>query len=161
MPRVNITICVNGTWHELAVNPGERLVDVLRDRLGLIGTKLGCGKGECGSCTINMDGKTVLSCLTLAAKADGSEIVTIEGLERGSGLHPLQEAFISETAVQCGFCTPGMIMAAYSLLQRDPDPSEDTVRESLSNNLCRCTGYEKPVKAVLRAARIMKEDSHG
>jgi carbon-monoxide dehydrogenase small subunit len=157
MPGVKIRICVNGTWHELAVNPWERLIDVLRDRLGLTGTKEGCGEGECGSCTVNMDGKAVLSCLTLAARADGKEIRTIEGLEGGSGLHPLQEAFISETAVQCGFCTPGMIMAADALLRQNPDPSEDRVREGLSNNLCRCTGYEKPVKAVLKAARAMKE----
>ena len=161
MAKVNIKLCVNGVWHELAVNPWERLVDVLRDRLRLTGTKVGCGEGECGACTVNMDGKAILSCLLLAAKADGKQILTIEGLQKGLELHPLQEAFVSEAAVQCGFCTPGMIMAANALLRIDPNPSESVVRESIANNLCRCTGYDKPVKAVLKAYRAIKEGNNG
>ena len=157
MKSVDIKLHVNGDWYELTVNPGERLIDILRDRLGLTGTKEGCGEGECGACTVNLDGKAVLSCLVLAAQADGCEILTIEGLQQGTGLHPLQAAFVTESAVQCGFCTPGMIMAAQALLKDDPEPDEDTVRKNLSNNLCRCTGYDRPVKAILKAAGHMKE----
>jgi len=154
--KVNINVGVNGRWYELAVEPQERLVDVLRDRLGLTGTKVGCGKGECGACTINIDGKAILSCLTLAVQADGKEILTIEGLQKGAELHPLQEAFVKEAAVQCGYCTPGMIMAAKAMLDCDSDPSEEAVREVLSSNLCRCTGYDRPVKAVIEAAKTMR-----
>lgn len=161
MAEVNIRMCVNGTWHAMAVDPGERLADVLRDRLGLTGTKIGCGEGECGACTVNMDGKAVLSCLVLAVQADNCDVETIEGLQRGSELHPLQEAFVSESAIQCGYCTPGMIMAANALLQRESDPSEDMVRRTLANNLCRCTGYDQPVRAVLKAAKALKEERHG
>ncbi len=161
MGKVNISICVNGRWHELAVDPWERLVDVLRNRLGLTGTKVGCGEGECGACTVNLDGKAVLSCLTLAARADGKQIVTIEGLQEGPELHPLQEAFVSEFAVQCGYCAPGMIMAANALLRSEPDPTESVVRENLANNLCRCTGYDNPVKAILKAARLIRGGDHG
>jgi carbon-monoxide dehydrogenase small subunit len=158
--KVNITIRVNGAWHELAVEPWERLVDILRNRLMLTGTKVGCGQGECGACTVNLDGKAVLSCLVLAVQADGREILTIEGLQQGSELHPIQKAFVSESAIQCGYCTPGTIMAAYALLQRDPNPTEETVRRSLANNLCRCTGYHQPVKATLAAARVMTEENN-
>jgi len=161
MAKVHISIRVNGTRHELAVEPWERLVDVLRDRLRLTGTKVGCGEGECGACTVNMDGKAVLSCLLLAATVDGSEILTIEGVQQGSELHPLQEAFVRESAIQCGYCTPGMIMAAHALLQREPSPTEQEVRTALANNLCRCTGYEKPVKAILACAKAMGEGHHG
>ncbi len=157
MKSVDIKLHVNGDWHELTVNPGDRLIDILRDRLGLTGTKEGCGEGECGACTVNLDGKAVLSCLVLATQADGCEISTIEGLQQGTELHPLQEAFVAESAVQCGFCTPGMIMAAQALLNKNPEPDEATVRKNLSNNLCRCTGYDRPVKAVLKAAGRMKE----
>jgi len=158
MKKVEIKIHVNGHWYELAVNPGERLVDVLRDRLSLTGTKEGCGEGECGACTVNLDGQAVLSCLMLAAQADGCKILTIEGLQRGPELHTLQKAFVSESAVQCGYCTPGMIMAANALINNEPEPNEETIRKNLSNNLCRCTGYDRPVKAVLKAAKDMKED---
>jgi len=158
MKKVDIKIHVNGEPHELTVAPGDRLVDVLRDRLGLTGTKEGCGEGECGACTVNLDGKAVLSCLMLAAQADGCKILTIEGLQRGPELHPLQKAFVSESAVQCGYCTPGMIMAANALINNEPEPNEETIRKNLSNNLCRCTGYDRPVKAVLKAAKDMKED---
>ncbi|MGB9441775.1 MAG: (2Fe-2S)-binding protein [Desulfobacterales bacterium] len=158
MTTVDIKIHVNGNWHELAVNPGDRLIDVLRDRLDLTGTKEGCGEGECGACTVNLDGQAVLSCLILAAQADGGTILTIEGLQKGPELHPLQKAFVSESAVQCGYCTPGMIMAANALINNESDPDENSIRKNLSNNLCRCTGYDRPVKAVLKAAQDMKED---
>ena len=156
MKKVDIKILVNGVRHELAVNPGDRLVDVLRDQLGLTGTKEGCGEGECGTCTVNLNGKAVLSCLTLAAQADNGTVLTIEGLQKGTELHPLQKAFVSEAAVQCGYCTPGMIMAAKPLIEEGPEVTEGMVRQSLSNNLCRCTGYDQPVKAVLKAAKDIK-----
>ena len=158
MKKVDIKINVNGDWYELVVNPSDRLVEVLRDRLGLTGTKEGCGEGECGACTVNIDGQAVLSCLMLAIQAHGCTILTIEGLQNGAELHPLQKAFVSEAAVQCGFCTPGMIMAAKALIDRETEPDEDAVRKNLANNLCRCTGYDRPVKAVLKAAKDMKEE---
>jgi carbon-monoxide dehydrogenase small subunit len=158
MKMVDIKIQVNGNWYELSVNPGDRLVDVLRDQLELTGTKEGCGAGECGACTVNLDGKAVLSCLILAAQTDGCTILTIEGLQRGPELHPLQKAFVSESALQCGYCTPGMIMAANALINTEPEPNEDTIRKNVANNLCRCTGYDGPVKAVLKAAKDMKEN---
>jgi carbon-monoxide dehydrogenase small subunit len=160
MPSVNIRVKVNGTWRDIAVDPWERLVDVLRNRLGLTGTKEGCGEGECGACTVTMNGRAVLSCLVPAARADGGDIVTIEGLQHGGELHPIQKAFVDESALQCGFCTPGMIMAAHALIAGNPDPSEEQVRTGLANNLCRCTGYDRPVKAVLRAAQGIKEAHH-
>jgi len=156
MAKVKVSIGVNGKWHELAVEPYETLLNVLRNRLGLTGTKMGCGKGECGACTVNINGKAILSCLTLAAQVDGKEILTIEGLQRGAELHPLQEAFVKYSAVQCGYCTPGIIMAAKALLDRERNPSEEVVRKALSNNLCRCTGYDKPVKAILEAAKTVR-----
>ena len=158
MKKIDIKIQVNGTWHELAVVPGDRLVDVLRDRLNLTGTKEGCAEGECGTCTVNLNGQAVLSCLMLAVQADNGTILTIEGLQKGSELHPLQKAFVSEAAVQCGYCTPGMIMAANALINNEAEPTENSIRKNLSNNLCRCTGYDRPVKAVLKAAGEMKED---
>jgi len=158
MTKVDIKLHINDDWYELAVNPTDRLVDVLRDQLDLTGTKEGCGEGECGACTVNLDGKAVLSCLILAAQADGCTILTIEGLQRGSELHPLQKAFLSESAVQCGYCSPGMIMAANALINNESEANEDTIRKSIANNLCRCTGYDKPVKALLKAAKDMKED---
>ena len=158
MKKVDIKIHVNGDWYELAVDPGDRLIDVLRDQLDLTGTKEGCGEGECGACTVNLDGQAVLSCLILAAQADGCKILTIEGLQRGPELHPMQKAFVSESALQCGYCTPGMIMAAVALINNEPEPDENTIRKTLSNNLCRCSGYDRPVKAVLKAANDMKED---
>ena len=156
--KIDIKINVNGEWCELAVSPGDRLIDVLRDQLDLTGTKEGCGEGECGSCTINLDGQAVLSCLILASQADGCTILTIEGLQKGSELHPLQKAFVSESAIQCGYCTPGMIMAANALIHIETEPTESSVRKHLSNNLCRCTGYDRPVKAILKAAKELKGD---
>jgi carbon-monoxide dehydrogenase small subunit len=160
MKKVDIKIHVNGDWYELAVSPGDRLVDVLRDQLELTGTKEGCSEGECGACTVNLDGQAVLSCLIPAAQADGCTILTIEGLQKESELHPLQKAFVSESAVQCGYCTPGMIMAANALLNSETEPTENSIRKYLANNLCRCTGYDRPVKAVLKAAKDMQEDLH-
>ena len=156
MKNIDITIQVNGNRHELTVAPGDRLIDVLRDQLNLTGAKEGCGEGECGACTVNLNGQTVLSCLVLACQADGCAVLTIEGLQKGSQLHPLQKAFVSEAAVQCGYCTPGMIMAARPLMEKGVEVTGDMVRQSLSNNLCRCTGYDQPVKAVLTAAGDIK-----
>ncbi|WP_309493065.1 (2Fe-2S)-binding protein [Candidatus Hecatella orcuttiae] len=152
-----IKLNVNGEIHEVRVKPYWTLLRVLRNELGLTGAKLGCGRGECGACTVLMDGKPILSCLTLAARAEGKKIVTIEGLAEGLKLHPLQEAFIKNGAIQCGFCTSGMILSAKALLDRNLNPTEEEVREALSGNLCRCTGYVKPVKAVLEAAEIMRK----
>ena len=159
MNTIDIKIQVNGSWHELTVNPVDRLIDVLRDQLDLTGTKEGCGEGECGTCTVNFNGQAVLSCLILAVQADQGAIVTIEGLHKGSELHPLQKAFVDEAAVQCGYCTPGMIMAAKPLIENNPHASEGEIRQHLSNNLCRCTGYDQPVSAVLKAAKEMKEET--
>ena len=132
------------------------LLDFLREDLGLKGTKRGCDSGQCGACTIIMDGKTANACLILAIQADGKEILTIEGLSSGGRLHPLQEAFVEEGAVQCGFCVPGMILSAKALLDEKKDPSGEEIREALSGNLCRCTGYVKIIKAVQKAAALMR-----
>ncbi|MBC7221922.1 (2Fe-2S)-binding protein [Candidatus Bipolaricaulota bacterium] len=143
---------LNGRPVEVDVPPGRRLLDLLREDLGLTGTKEGCGEGECGACTVLVDGKPRLSCLTAAIQVEGKEVLTIEGLAKDGKLHPLQKAFIETAGVQCGFCTPGFIMAAYALLLVNPKPTRQEVREWLSGNLCRCTGYEQIVEAVLRAA---------
>ncbi len=159
MTAMTIRLNVNGRPRDLMVEPHERLVDVLRDRLGLTGATVGCGEGECGACTVVVNGAAVLSCLMLAVQADGADIITIEGLGDAGpdgGLHPLQKAFINEAAIQCGYCTPGMILTAKALLDRDPDPSPDAVRRALAGNLCRCTGYDKPVQAILAAAAEMR-----
>jgi carbon-monoxide dehydrogenase small subunit len=143
-----IKITVNGKKHEITVQPNQTLVKVLREALGLTGTKVGCEMGDCGTCTVIMDGKAVNACLVLAVQADGREILTIEGLARDEALHPLQESFIMEGAIQCGFCTPGMIMSAQALLKENPDPDEAQIREGISGVLCRCTGYSKIVQAI-------------
>lgn len=132
------------------------LLDFLREELGMKGTKKGCDSGQCGACTIIMGGKAINACLLLAIQADGKEILTIEGLSSGRRLHPLQEAFVEEGAVQCGFCVPGMILSAKALLDEKKDPSEEEIREALSGNLCRCTGYVKIIKAVQKAAALMR-----
>ena len=148
-----ITLRVNGIDEELYVEPWWTLSRVLREELDLIGTKEGCGGGDCGSCTVLIDGKAVMSCLYLAMKARGKNIMTIEGLKGENGaLHPLQEAFIEHFAVQCGYCVPGMIMTAKAMLDENPKPTEEEVRTGLSGNLCRCTGYVKIVEAVLSSA---------
>lgn len=143
-----ISLTVNDKTYEVAVNPNQTLVDLLRYQLELTGTKKGCEVGDCGSCTVIMDGKPVNSCLVLAVQANGRTIMTIEGLEIDVGLHPIQESFVEKGAIQCGFCSPGMILTAKSLLDRNPNPDERDIRMAISGNLCRCTGYQKIVEAI-------------
>mgnify|MGYP000902540234 CR=1 FL=1 len=157
MSKVNILLKVNGDLYEIAVDPWRTLVEVLREDLDLVGTKIGCQTGDCGACTVLLDGKSISSCLTLAIEANGREITTIEGLApNGDELHPLQEAFVRRGAIQCGYCTPGMIMSAKHLLDRNPEPTEEEIRRGLSGNLCRCTGYNRIVEAIGAAAAEMK-----
>ena len=143
---------VNGKSHEVVIEPHMLLIDVLREKLGLTGTKYACGSGDCGACTVLIDGKPALSCLTLAVNVKEKSILTIEGLSEGTTLHPIQQAFVDNGAVQCGYCTPGMILTAKALLDENPDPSEEEIRNYLRGNLCRCTGYVKIVEAVMDAA---------
>jgi aerobic carbon-monoxide dehydrogenase small subunit len=151
---VRVTLRVNGVQQTREVEPRLLLVHLLRDTLGLTGTHVGCDTSSCGACTVHLDGEAVKSCTVLAVQADGREVTTIEGLAADDGtLHPMQEAFWEHHGLQCGFCTPGMIMAAADLVARNPDPSEEDVREALAGNLCRCTGYHNIVKAVLAAAQ--------
>jgi len=147
-----INIKVNGKNYSIETKPLKRLVDIIRDDIGLKGTKIGCGEGECGACSVLMNGKVVTSCLIPAFQADGSEIVTIEGLGTISEPGPLQKAFIEEGAIQCGFCTPGMVISAEELLRRKPYPTREEIKEALSGNLCRCTGYEKIFRAIEKVA---------
>ncbi len=156
MERQRIKLRVNGEDCELSIPPNRTLLEVLREDLALTGAKEGCQDGTCGSCTVLLDGKPVRSCLILAIEAEGREILTIEGLSKGEELHPLQEAFVNYGAVQCGFCTPGMILTAKALLDSNPDPSEEEIREAISGNLCRCTGYVKIVEAIAEAARRLR-----
>lgn len=151
--KQEIRLVVNGEPYEVAVRPRETLLDVLRNRLGLTGTKKGCDVGDCGTCTVLMDGKPVSSCLVLAVDARDKEITTIEGLSDGDRLHPIQKAFVEQGAVQCGFCTPGMIMTAKALLDENSNPTEDEIREAIAGNICRCTGYVKIIEAIKAAAR--------
>lgn len=151
-----IKVTVNGILYELSVQPWETLLDVIREHLGLTGTKEGCGLGECGACTIIMDGKTVNSCLVLAVEADNRVITTIEGLANGDELHPIQEAFIKCGGLQCGFCTPGMIMSTKVLLENNPSPDEGEIRKAIAGNFCRCTGYTKIIESVKVAAKNMQ-----
>lgn len=151
----NISLVVNGKRVESKISSDLRLLDFLRDNLGLKGVKEGCSEGECGACTVIMNKKAVCSCMILAATADGSEITTIEGLE-GENIHPIQQAFIDAGAVQCGFCTPGMVLSAKALLDEKLDANENEIREAISGNLCRCTGYEKIVEAIKLAQRYLK-----
>jgi carbon-monoxide dehydrogenase small subunit len=151
--RVPITVTVNGQVHAGSVEPRQLLVHFLRDSLGLTGTHVGCDTSNCGACTVHLDGDAVKSCTVLAVQTDGGEVTTIEGLGSEGSLHPLQEAFWEHHGLQCGYCTPGMIMAGADLLAKNPDPSEEEVREALAGNLCRCTGYHNIVKAVLSAAK--------
>jgi len=147
-----LTMSVNGEAVLVHIKPDTLLLDVLRDHLGLMGTKEACGEGECGSCTVLLDGEPVTSCLVPALKAQGREVLTVEGLASSGELHPLQKAFIEHGAVQCGYCTPGMLMSAKALLDRNPRPEEDQIKEAISGNLCRCTGYVKIVEAIRAAA---------
>ena len=153
MPKQDVTLVVNGKNYKVMVDPHRTLLEVLRDELHLTGAKYGCGQGECGACTVLADGKPILSCLTLVVAVDGKKITTIEGLAEDGKLHALQEAFIDCGAIQCGFCTPGVILTAKALLDENPEPTEGAVREYLKGNLCRCTGYAKIVEAVLTASR--------
>jgi carbon-monoxide dehydrogenase small subunit len=156
MQRVPITLTVNGQTISAEVEARMTLADFLREQLGLTGTKLGCEYGVCGSCTVLWDGAAVRSCLVLAAQADGANLTTIEGLATGEAMHPVQQAFWEHHGLQCGFCTPGMVLTAVALLEENPDPSEQEIREALSGNLCRCTGYQNIVRAVRAAAEQMQ-----
>ncbi|MEQ9260872.1 MAG: (2Fe-2S)-binding protein [Roseovarius sp.] len=157
MSKIHVTTKINGDTQEYLCDPEETLLDVLRDRLGLTGSKEGCGTGDCGACSVTLDGRLVCSCLVLGAEADGAEIETIEGMAHGEQLHPLQRHFIDHAALQCGICTPGILVAAKSLLEKNPDPTEEEARYWLAGNLCRCTGYDKIIRAVLAAAADMRE----
>ena len=156
---MRIRLTVNGKPFERDVDAETRLLDLLREDLHLTGTKEGCGEGECGACTVLIDGRPVNSCLVLAPQADGADVLTIEGVADGDRLHPIQQAFVDAGGVQCGFCTPGFIMSTYALLRDTPDPTDDEIRSALEGNLCRCTGYGKIVEAVRLAAARMREDS--
>jgi aerobic carbon-monoxide dehydrogenase small subunit len=155
---LNIRFVLNGETMEIDVDATDRVIDVLREDLKMTGTKEGCGTGECAACTILVNSESRLACLMLAPQIDGAEITTIEGLSRNGRLHPVQEAFIEYGAIQCGFCTPGMVMASVDLLKRNPRPTEAEIREGISGNLCRCTGYQKIVEAVAAAAHEMEKD---
>lgn len=156
MSSIAVSTTINGDEVEYLCQPDETLLDVLRNRLGLMGAKEGCGTGDCGACSTIIDGRVVCSCLVLGAEAQGSEIETIEGMANGNELHPLQSKFIEHAALQCGVCTPGFLMAAKALLDANPDPTEEEIRFWLAGNLCRCTGYDKIVRAVQDAAQEMR-----
>jgi aerobic carbon-monoxide dehydrogenase small subunit len=156
MPKTHVTLNLNGESAELLCEPRQTLLEVLRDELDLTGTKEGCATGDCGACSVLLDGRVVCACLVLAVEAEGRTVTTVEGLADGDRLHPLQKAFLEHAALQCGICTPGFLVAAKALLDRNPDPSEHEVRYELAGNLCRCTGYDKIVRAVLAAAADMR-----
>lgn len=150
--KQGIALRINGDTHEVLISPNQTLLEVLRDKLGLMGTKRGCDLGACGSCSVLLDGEVSLSCLLLAVDAVGKEIVTIEGLSEGSDLHPLQKSFVELGGLQCGFCTPGIIMTAKAILNEEPEPTEESIKKKMSGNLCRCTGYKKVIEAVMSAS---------
>jgi len=156
MSGVHVSTTINGDAYEFVCEPDESLLDVLRNRLGLTGAKEGCGTGDCGACSVTLDGRLVCSCLVLGAEAAGKTLTTIEGMADGETLHPLQRKFLEHAALQCGICTPGFLVAAKALLERNPDPTETEVRFWLAGNLCRCTGYDKIVRAVMDAAAEMR-----
>ena len=156
MSGVHVSTTINNDPVEFVCPADESLLDVLRDRLGLMGAKEGCGTGDCGACSITLDGELVCSCLVLGAEAEGRKITTVEGMADGDVLHPLQEQFINNAALQCGICTPGFLVAAKALLDKNPDPTEEEIRYGLAGNLCRCTGYDKIVRAVQAAAKDMR-----
>jgi carbon-monoxide dehydrogenase small subunit len=159
MSGVHVSTTINGDAVEFVCQPRETLLDVLRNRLGLTGAKEGCGTGDCGACSVTVDGRVVCSCLVLGAEAEGRDVTTVEGLAAGGTLHPLQTQFIQHAALQCGVCTPGFLVAAKALLDRNPDPSEEEIRYALAGNLCRCTGYDKIVRAVAAAAKDLRRKS--
>ena len=158
MSKIHVTASVNGDPAEFLTDPGTTLLDALRDELGLTGSKEGCGSGDCGACSVMVDGRLVCSCLVLAAEAEGRRIETIEGLAQGTELHPLQQKFLEHAALQCGFCTPGLLVASKALLDANPDPTEEEARYWLAGNLCRCTGYDKVIRAVLDAAAVLRQE---
>ena len=153
---MQIAVTVNALRHDVEIDPGETLLELLR-RLGYKGVKKGCGTGDCGACAVLLDGRAINSCLCLAAKADGREVVTVEGLGTDDQLHPVQQAFLDEGAIQCGYCTPGMVIAAVDLLTHNANPTEEEIKEAISGNLCRCTGYVKEIEAIKTAAARMRE----
>ena len=159
MSKLHVTANVNGDEVEYLCDPEETLLDALRDHLGLTGSKEGCGSGDCGACSVILDGRLVCSCLVLAAEVEGRRVDTIEGMAEGEKLHPLQQKFLEHAALQCGICTPGFLIAARNLLERNPDPTESEVRYWLAGNLCRCTGYDKIIRAVLDTADDMRAAS--
>jgi carbon-monoxide dehydrogenase small subunit len=156
MAGIAVSTTINGDNAEFLCHPDETLLDVLRDRLGLMGAKEGCGTGDCGACSIILDDRLVCSCLVLGAEAEGRQIETVEGMAEGDKLHPLQQKFLEHAALQCGICTPGFLIAAKDLLKKNPDPTEEEIRFGLAGNLCRCTGYDKIVRAVQDAASVMR-----
>ena len=156
---ITIRMKVNGQWREAETTPDRLLIDLLREEFGLTGTKKGCGEGECGACTVILNGRTALACLIPAAKAEGADILTIEGLTPERGLHPIQQAFQDEGAVQCGYCTPGMVMTAKVLLDGNPCPTEAEIKRAISGNICRCTGYTKIVAAISRGAAVLRGET--
>lgn len=158
MSKLLVTTTVNGDPQQFLCDPGMSLLDALRDEMGLTGSKEGCGSGDCGACTVVLDGEMVCSCLVLAAEAEGRQVATIEGVAEQGALHPIQRQFLEHGALQCGFCTPGFIMASKALLDRNPAPSESEVRYWLAGNLCRCTGYDKIVRAVMDAAAELRQE---
>ena len=154
---IHVATTINGDAVEFVCSPGETLLDVLRNRLGLTGSKEGCGTGDCGACSVTVDGRLVCACLVLGAEAEGRTVTTVEGMSVGGALHPLQRKFIEHAALQCGVCTPGFLIAAKALLDRKPDPTEEEIRYALAGNLCRCTGYDKIVRAVAAAAKELNQ----
>jgi carbon-monoxide dehydrogenase small subunit len=158
MSKVHVTTTVNGDPEEFLTDPQTTLLDALRDKLGLTGSKEGCGSGDCGACSVILDGRLVCSCLVLAPEAEGRRIETIEGLAEGGHLHPLQRKFLEHAALQCGFCTPGLLVASKALLDSNPDPTEEQARYWRAGNLCRCTGYDKVIRAVLDAAAELRQE---
>ncbi len=159
MSKIHVSTKINGDPTEFLCEPDETLLDVLRDQLGMTGSKEGCGTGDCGACSVTVNGRLVCSCLVLGAEAEGAEVATIEGMAEGDQLHPLQRHFIEHAALQCGICTPGILVAAKSLLEHNPNPTEEETRYWLAGNLCRCTGYDKIIRAVMAAGKEMREAS--
>ncbi len=156
MPRMIVNARINGEEHELFTDPHRTLLEALRDTIGLTGTKEGCGTGDCGACTVLLDGSPVNACLVLAPEVEGKEVITIEGIATDNTLHPVQEAFVNEGGLQCGICTPGMVLSAVALLDRNPTPTETEIRYAIAGNLCRCTGYDKIVRAIEVAAEASR-----
>ncbi len=156
---VKIRMKVNGQWREAETTPDRLLIDLLREEFGFTGTKKGCGEGECGACTVILNGRPLLACLIPAAKAEGADILTVEGLTPEQGLHPIQQAFQDEGAVQCGYCTPGMVMTAKALIDENPSPTEAEIKRAISGNICRCTGYTKIVAAIVRGAALLRGEA--